>query len=199
MKNGLLALNVILTIAVGYLLFTQFTSKRSGKTEIKSSSQDSSVSHEPFRIAYFEMDSVEANFSMVKDVKAELSKKEESMNVELDKLDKDYRTKYNDYQQKAQSQTMTQVQSEMATQDLMKLQDQMKTRKQVLDQEYNDLVMRKMKDVKTKIEEFLKDYNKAKNFSYIVSYEQGLFYYKDTAYNITADVIKGLNELYKQK
>ncbi|MEI9908824.1 MAG: OmpH family outer membrane protein [Bacteroidota bacterium] len=53
--------------------------------------------------------------------------------------------------------------------------------------------------LKTKIEEFLKEYNKTKNYSYIIVYEQGLFYYKDTAYNITADVIKGLNEMYKSK
>ena len=60
-------------------------------------------------------------------------------------------------------------------------------------------MMRRMKDVKTKIENFLKEYNKTKNYSYIVSYEQGLFYYKDTAYNITSDVIRGLNEMYKSK
>jgi outer membrane protein len=73
----------------------------------------------------------------------------------------------------------------------------MKNRKQSLDQEYSDFVMRRMKDVKTKIEDFLKEYNKEKNYSYIVSYEQGLFYYKDSVYNITADVIKGLNGIYK--
>ena len=53
--------------------------------------------------------------------------------------------------------------------------------------------------MKKKIEDFLTEYNKDKNYSYIVSYEQGLFYYKDTAYNITDDVIKGLNEQYKNK
>lgn len=197
MKNGLLVLNVILLIAVGYLLYVQLSSKKSGATENKFPSKDPAISNDPFRIAYFEMDSVEANFSMVKDVKADLGKKEESINAELDIMDKNYREKVNDYQQKAQS--MSQTQSEMATQDLMKSQDQMKGRKQALDQEYNDFVMRRMKDVKTRIEEFLKDYNKTRNYSYIVSYEQGLFYYKDTAYNITADVIKGLNEIYKPK
>ena len=70
-------------------------------------------------MAYFEMDSVEANFKMVKDVKAELNKKEETINTELDRMDKSYREKVNGYQQKAKAQSMTQVQSEMATQDLM--------------------------------------------------------------------------------
>ena len=199
MKNGLLVLNIILTIAVSYLLYAQFNSKKPASSVDKPVTKDPSTNNNPFRIAYFEMDSVEANFSMVKDVKAELNKKEESINMELDKMDKSYRDKVNSYQQKAKAQSMTQVQSEMATQDLMSTQEQMKNQKQALDQEYNDFMMRRMKDVKTKIEEFLKEYNKTKNYSYIVSYEQGLFYYKDTAYNITSDVIRGLNEMYKSK
>ena len=199
MKNGLLVLTIILTVAVGYLLYAQLSSKKTDPSVARPSVKDSSTNNTPFRIAYFEMDSVEANFNMVKDVKAELNKKEELINSELDRMDKNYRDKVNSYQQKAKSQSMTQVQSEMATQDLMNTQEQMKNRKQGLEQEYNDFMVRRMKDVKTKIEEFLKDYNKTKNYSYIVSYEQGLFYYKDTAYNITSDVIRGLNEIYKSK
>ena len=199
MKNGLLVWNILLTALTGYLLFTYLGSKKNNTSNNKlaSSFPDSAWINHHFRIAYFEMDSVESNFLMVKDVKAELSKKEESMNVELDNLDKMYRNKVNSYQEKAR--TMTQPQSEMATQDIMKSQEDMKNRKQVLDQDYNDFVMRRMKDVKARIEEFLKEYNKTKGYSYIVSYEQGLFYYKDTVYNITADVIRGLNEIYRIK
>jgi outer membrane protein len=198
MKNGLLVLNIILTIAVGYLLYAQFNAKKPAKIVTESTVKNTPANSD-FRFGYFEMDSIEANFSMVKDVKTELSKKEETINTELDRMDKNYRDKVNDYQQKAKAQTMTQAQSEMATQDLMSTQEQMKNRKQALDQDYSDFMMRRMKDVKSKIEDFLKEYNKTKNYSYIVSYEQGLFYYKDTAYNITADVIKGLNEMYKSK
>ena len=201
MKSGLLILNVILAIAVAYLLYSHFNSKKSNATGVneKNAVKDTLYDSPPFSIAYFEMDSIEANFDMVKDVKAELSKKEESINIELDKMDKSYREKVNNYQQKARAQSMTQVQSEMATQDLMNAQDEIKNRKQALDQDYNDFMVRRMKDVKNKIEEFLKEYNKTRNYSYIVSYEQGLFYYKDTLYNITADVVKGLNAMYGSK
>ncbi|MBL7744864.1 MAG: OmpH family outer membrane protein [Chitinophagaceae bacterium] len=198
MKNGLMIWNVVLTLAAGYLLFNQFGSKKNvADAGSRGSGKDSSVSNAPFRIAYFEMDSVENNFQMVKDVKAEINKKEETINMELDRLDRAYKAKVGGYQSQAQS--MTQAQSEQATQDVMQMQERMKSTKQSLDQDYNDFLTRKMKDVKTKIEEFLKEYNKTKNYSYIIVYEQGLFYYKDTAYNITADVIKGLNEMYKNK
>ena len=197
MKNVLLFWNVLLTVIAGYLLFTHFSSTKEAVSVNKTHSENTSGINKSFRIAYFEMDSIESNFAMVKDVKSELSKKEDAMNLELNSMDKTYRNKVNGYQQQAQ--TLTQTQSEMATQDLMKLQEDMKSRKQMLEQDYNDFAMRRMKDVKSKIEEFLKEYNKNTDYSYIVSYEQGLFYYKDTIYNITSDIIRGLNELYKPK
>lgn len=196
MKNFLVVLNVVLLAAVGYLFYLQFSSKKSGTVNNNpEQGKDVVVSPNSFRIAYFDMDSVEKNFQMVKEVKEELNKKEDDMNNELDNLNRTYQQKANDYQGKAQS--MTQSQSESATQDLLRMQDQIKNRRQSLNQEYNDLVTRKMTDVRSKIEEFLKDYNKDKGYSYIISYEPGLFYYKDTIYNITNDVVHGLNALYK--
>lgn len=198
MKNGLLVWNVLLTLVAGYLLFTHFSSDKKAASGDKKETGAVAAVNKDFRIAYFEMDSIEANFSMVKDVKAELSRKEETMNAEMERLGKNLQEKYNYFQGQAQAGTLTETQSQAASQELKNLDDQMKNRKQLLDQEYSDFVMRRMKDVKTKIEDFLKEYNKEKNYSYIVSYEQGLFYYKDSVYNITADVIKGLNGMYKQ-
>ncbi|MBL7708590.1 MAG: OmpH family outer membrane protein [Chitinophagaceae bacterium] len=197
MKNGLLVWNVLLTLVAGYLLFTHFSSNKKTATGEKKETGAAATVNKDFRIAYFEMDSIEANFSMVKDVKAELSKKEETMNAEMERLGKNLQEKYNYFQGQAQAGSLTEAQQQAAGQELKNLDDQMKNRKQLLDQEYSDFVMRRMKDVKTKIEDFLKEYNKEKNYSYIVSYEQGLFYYKDSVYNITADVIKGLNGIYK--
>lgn len=195
MKNGLLIFNVVLLALVGILFYLHFSSPQAAKTTKTPKTEGGPASS--FRIAYFEMDSLESSFAMVKDVKNELSKKEEMINNELTRLEKNYRNKAAQYQ--AQAATMTQVQSEMATRDMMQMQQTMQTRKQSLDQEYQDYYMRKMKDVKTKIEDYLSEYNKEKGFSYIFAYEPGLFYYRDTAYNITADVIKGLNDGYTRK
>ncbi|MDQ3681929.1 MAG: OmpH family outer membrane protein [Bacteroidota bacterium] len=197
MKNGLLVLNAVLLILVGILFYLHFAGKKSSAVttaKLKTGFVDFSS---PLRIAYFEMDSIENSFAMVKDVKNELGKKEDAVNNELAGLEKKYRNKVAQYQ--SQGQTMTQVQSEMAQKDVMQMQQTMQTRKQALDQEYQDYYMRKMKDVKTKIEEFLKQYNSQKEFSYILAYDPGLFYYRDTAYNITSDLIKGLNEGYTKK
>lgn len=197
MKNISTILSVLALILIAVLFYLQFKPGNSSNVLSKSGSNDSTVNNGEFRIAYFEMDSLENNFELVKEVKNELTKKEEAINSELTRLEKNYRDKITKYQNQGAS--MTQVQSEAAQRDVMQMQQNIQNRKQALDQEYQDFYMRQMKSVKDKIEAFLKDYNESKGYSYIVAHEPGLFYYRDTAYNITQDVIKGLNEVHQKK
>ncbi len=196
MKNGLLIWNVLLTLAAGYLLIRQFSSP-SKKKDTNSSHITSGLTDGKFRMAYFEMDSISTNFELVRQVKTELAKKEEDDNARMEVLAKRFQQKFQYYQNQARDGKLSQSQSDSANQEMKRLDDEIKYTKQQLDQEYNDLMARRQNEIKSKIEAYLKEYNKDKNFSYIVSYEQGLFYYKDTIYNITTDLIRGLNEMYK--
>ena len=198
MKNGLLVWNVLLTIAAGYLLIAHFTRKKDDPI-VKDWKQDSLSASQPFRLAYFEMDSVQANAYMVKDVQAEIEKREKEYSGQLSQYEAAYRNKLQEYQQKERAGTMTQADYEKAQLDLKQLEDRLKGKRQELDQQYQDFVMRSQLNLKKAIEEFISKYNKEKQYTYIVSYEQGLFYYKDTVYNITADLVKGLNQQYKAK
>lgn len=195
MKNGLLIWNVVLTIVAGYLLVLQLGKKSNNPVPGNSSVKD--TAHSSVRIAYFEMDSVENNFNMVKDVKAEINKKDEEYTGSLSQLDWTYQKKVQDYQQKSSS--MTQVDYEKAQADLKQLGDRLKSQRQELDNKYQEFVTRLNLSLKKEIEDYIAEYNKTKKYNYIVVYEPGLFYYKDTAYNITGDVIQGLNEAYKNK
>jgi len=197
MKNGLLIWNVLLSLVAGYLLILQFNSKKSNSTGKADLSTNTVVNGKPFRMAYFEMDSVATKFDLVKELKAELNKKDEQNNRELEKLSKNFQDRYNYFQNQAQAGTLTQTQSEAASNEIKRLDEELKNRKQQLDQEYNDFMVRRQNEIKSKIEAFIKEYNKTKGYSYVVSDDPGLFYYQDSVYNITADVIKGLNELYK--
>lgn len=197
MNKGLLAWNVILTLLVGFLLVKQFGSGKTKSTKTDSKVTDAS-SNGQFRMAYFEMDTIAANFDLVKELKTELAKREDAINAEMTKRSRDIQEKINHYQDLAQKDKLSSEQSEAASREIKNMDDEMKNRRQQLDQDYNNFMMTKQNEIKSKIEDFLKEYNKTKNYSYIVSYEQGLFYYKDTAYNITADVVKGLNQKYKK-
>ncbi len=199
MKNGLLVWNILLTVVAGFLLFAHFSKKDTGTTSSMNSSKDSLSLHKPFRIAYFEMDSVQNNTSLVKDVQTEIEKKEKDFTTQLSQLEYAYQSKIQEYQQKEKNGTMTQADYEKAQTDVRQLESRIKNKKQELDQQYQEFMMRSQLNLKKTIEEFIAEYNKTKEYSYIVAYEQGLFYYKDTVYNITGDVVKGLNAQYKSK
>lgn len=195
-KNGMIIWNVALSLVAGWLLFQQLSGSNAGGGLRKSRSDAPAGA---FRMAYFEMDSVAANFELVKELKTEMLKREESINAEMDKMARNLQQKYNYYQEQANTGVMNQAQSEAAGRDMKNLDDQIKNRKQALDAEYGDFVMRRQNEIKSKIEAFLAEYNKGQDFSYIISYEPGLFYYKDKAYDITDDLVKGLNEKYKKQ
>ena len=192
MKNGLI-FNWILLVLVGVLFYLHFSS--TGKNNaVKPVEIQSSSNQGQFRIGYFEMDSVSNSFAMVKEVKSDLSKEEDKMNTNLSHLQKMYNDKLAHYQ--TQATQMTQIQSEQANREMLQLQETIRGQKQEMDQKYQDYYMRKMQDVKNKIVDFLKEYNKTKGYSYIFGYEPGFIYYRDTIYNITKDLVKGLNDHY---
>ncbi|MES1218661.1 MAG: OmpH family outer membrane protein [Bacteroidota bacterium] len=199
MKNVSLILNIVLLAAVGFLYYQYYTHTPSTSPIDKIVRKEISpaTANAACKIAYFEMDSVESNCEMVHEVKAELKKKDEANMTELSKTDQQIREKMAEYQNQAN--TMTQAQGEMAQQDLMQRQQKLQSRKQELDQEYQGLYMRLNTDMKSKIEGFLNEYNKDNAYSYIFAYESGLFFYKDSAYNITRDVVSGLNAMYKSQ
>lgn len=197
MKNALLGLNLVLLAAVGVLFYLHFSSGKKGM-DSKHTPSATNVPMSPgdCRIAYFDMDSINNSFVLIKNVKNELSKEEEKINSTLTNLQKTYNDRITHYQ--GQQQSMSAVESEKANRDILQLQDRIRTTKQDMEQKYQDLYMRKMQDVKAKVEDYLKEYNKDKGFAYILAYEPGFIFYRDTALNITADVITGLNEKYKK-
>ncbi|MFM7672124.1 MAG: OmpH family outer membrane protein [Bacteroidota bacterium] len=193
MNRSFLIWNIVLTLVCGYLLYLNGSSRGSAVAAPNSPKGATAG----FQMAYFEMDSIAAHFDMVKELKTEMTKREDAIKSELDRLGKSMQQKLNDYQQQAKSGTMTQEQSDAASRDMRNMDDNLKSRQQSLESDYSDYVLRRQNEIKTRIEDFLKEFNKNSKYSYIVSYEPGLFYYKDTAHNITQNLIEGLNRQYK--
>jgi outer membrane protein len=199
MKNGLIVWNVLLSLIVGFLVVIYFNSRKGNVPASKKNTEDTVALTNQFRMAYFEMDSVAANFILVKELKSELTKKEDAINEEMSNRNKAIQQKYTYYQNLDQSGKLSDPQREAAGKELKDMDEEMKNRKQQLDQDYNSFMVTRQNEIKSKIEAYIREYNKTKNFSYVVSDDPGLFYFQDTAFNITADVIKGLNEMYKPK
>ncbi|MBK8952128.1 MAG: OmpH family outer membrane protein [Chitinophagaceae bacterium] len=129
----------------------------------------------------------------------ELKSKENAIETEVTNGTRNLQQKFNYYQNLDKEGKLTPEQAQNATLELKKMEEEVATRKNKLEQEYMDYRTRRQNDIKTKIESFIKDFNKGRGYTFVVSDDPGLFYYRDTTFNITKDVIRGLNEMYKEE
>lgn len=195
MKYLSLVLSAVATLISGYLL-VQHTSKNSGNTHSGTKTEAAAEAGADFKIAYFDIDSLQNKYEYFKDALAQLKSKEENMNKELSGLERSYQKKINEWQQKGAS--MSQSEADAVQREYGQMQQNYQQRRLTLEQQLENLKMDYKKNIKTKIEDYLRDFNKDKGYAYIISYEPELMFYRDTAYNITEQIIQGLNAEYKK-
>ena len=194
MKNSSFYINTTLAIAIAILFYLHFSSK---KTTAPASTSNSVVASGNFKIGYFEMDSIENHYEYFKEVRNTLRGKEQDNSRQLAEMKNTFVAKYQELQKTAQS--MTQAELAGKQQELSQMEKTFQNKEQMMNQELQNESFKRLQEVKKKIEDFLKDYNKDKGFSYIMTNSPDLIYLKDTVYNITGDLIVGLNSQYKKK
>ena len=145
------------------------------------------------KVAYIDLDSLQNNYTYYKKVKTEFERKQAAANDEISGMQKRYQNRAMQLQQKGA--TMTQPEQEAAMQEINKMQQDLQSRKQVIDNDLYNYNSKMKEDILTRIQDYLKQYNKDGRYSYIFSYEPGFMFYKDSTLNITQDVIAGLNQL----
>ncbi|MBL7760915.1 MAG: OmpH family outer membrane protein [Sediminibacterium sp.] len=194
MKNATLGFNVVIALAVAVLFYFQFSGK---KTAAVNDGAAKAAPAGSFRIAYFESDSIQNNFEYFKEIKRTLEAKDQANSKQLNELKTVFTNKYQELQRSAQS--LSQAELANKQQELEQMQRTYQGKEQMMAQEMQDESFKKLQDVKKKIETYLTEYNKDKGYAFIFSSAPEFMYLKDTAYNITDDVVKGLNKLYPKK
>ncbi len=193
-KNVTIGLNIILVLAVAILFYLHFSSGKSGGASTVSSK---GVPSGNFRIAYFEGDSIQTQFEYFKEVQNELQVKGQANSKQLGEMKNIFAAKYQEFQKL--SQTLSQAELAGKQQELMQMEKAFQGKEKMLSDEFQEDQFKKLQDVKKKIEDYLKEYNKDKGYAFIFSNSPDLIYLKDSVYDITPDVIKGLNAQYKKK
>ena len=190
MKQNAWLVNGILAVAVIVLYVLHFSAPSSQVSQVTEKGAST-------KVAYFEIDSIQNNYEFFKEVKAALLLKDQENAKQLNNLKNDYVSKYQDLQKNGA--LLSQAEVANRQQDLMKAEKNYQSKEQQLSQELQEESFKRLQEVKKKIEVYLNEYNKGKQFAYILSSNPDLMYYKDTAYDITADIVKGLNAAYKPK
>jgi outer membrane protein len=195
MKNILLIINIILIFLVGYLYYLHFNNTKTPTIQNVQNKPATELKNAP-RVAYIDLDSLQNNYTYYKKIKTEFERKQASANDEISGMQKKYQTRAMQLQQKGT--TMTQPEQEAAMQEMNKMQQDLQSRKQEIDNDLYNYNSKMKEDILTRIQDYLKQYNKDGRYSYIFSYEPGFMFYKDSTLNITPDVIAGLNDLYSE-
>ncbi len=198
MKHFSLILNVVLLLLVGYLYFDKFSSsKRStGLSAAAQKCKDSTKNHGN-KVAYIDLDSLQSSYEYYKVLKADFEKQQANSNNQVADLQRRYQARAMQLQQKGA--TMNQQEQEAAMKEINQMQQGLQAKKQELDNALYNANSKMKEDILKKIQDFLKVYNSDGRYDYVFSYEPGFMFYKDSALNITPDVINGLNDLYKKE
>ena len=194
MKNFITGLSVATAIGVAVLFYLHFSSS---KTPSAATGSTSNANTGGFRIAYFESDSIQNNFEYFKEVRSALQVKDQANAKQLNELKNVFTNKYQELQRIGQNLSQAELASKQ--QELVQMERTYQGKEQMMAQEMQDESFKKLQDVKKKIEDFLKEYNKDKGYAYIFSSAPEFMYLKDSAFNITDDLVKGLNKLYPKK
>ncbi|MBA4166134.1 MAG: OmpH family outer membrane protein [Chitinophagaceae bacterium] len=193
MKNISTYLSLLALVLIGVLFYLHFSPPKNDHEHIAKPAGNESAH---FRIAYFDIDSLQNNYQYFKDVSGQIKKKEGDITAQLSSLQDSYQKRIKELQ--AKSSTMTQTEGEAAQREYTQMQQKYQQRQMAMEQDLKKIQIDMMTDVRNKIENYLKEYNKQHGYAFILSYEPGfMLYYKDSTYDITNDVIAGLNEEYK--
>jgi outer membrane protein len=199
MKYISIFLSVAALALVGVVFFTQNRQITQLKKQVDGSRQSVGGSGGvTFKIAYFDLDTLQARYEFMKDVKNQAVDRENAINQDLASLDRKNQVQIEEWRQKGNA--MTQAEAEDANRKYQEMQQEFASHKQELEQKLYKFQQDRLTEIRKKIEDFIKEYNKGKSFAYIIAYDNAnsIIYNKDTLYNITNDLVNGLNAEYKK-
>lgn len=193
MKNLSLVLNAILILAVGILYYLHFSSKTSSTVKAKSTINSTTATGARPPIAYVELDSLNERITFIKTKRKELEAEQRAIENEWENGYKGLENQRNNFLKKGAAITQEEIQQFQGV--LIQQQQQIDGKKQALSQKLSEKSYKFLEGIQKQLKEFLEEYNKEKNYMYIFTTGTGLDYmvYKDSALNITADVIEGMN------
>ena len=193
MKNINLLLNIVLTLAV-VLLFALYFNGKKGSSDVAGNVAAGSAN---MRIAYFNSDSIMANYQLVKDEKAKMEQDMKSAEDQFAAEQKQFQKDVEEFQARAQFLTITDKEAREAK--LGRKQQELAQLEQTLSNQLAENESAVTKRIFDSMKGFMDDYAKKNKFTYVLSYARGgQVWYADSTLDITSDMLKHLNEDYKK-
>jgi outer membrane protein len=153
----------------------------------------------PNKIAYVNIDTFQANYEPMKVKSEDFRKRQEAMENELQRSYQQMQSDAEQVQKKAEANTLTQSEYESAQKRLYQMQKSFESRKQSLTEQLMKDQEDFNKELKTKLDAFLDEYNKTRHYDYILSYSYAgsSILYVNKELDITKDIVEGMNAAAK--
>lgn len=151
------------------------------------------------KIAYVEVDSIMSQYKFCKEYSLILQKKGQNIQNTLAQKQQALQAAAANFQQKVQQNAYTREQAEGVNASLQKQNNDLQILNQRLSAEFQNETDQFNKALRDSIQHYLASYNKDKKYSIIFSKQGDNLLYADKAYDITNEVINGLNKAYKGK
>ncbi len=197
-----LAISLILSVAVGYLLFKKPTAGATtvGNEQVEvAPALQSEGGPKPTVLAYINGDTLNAQYKYIVEKTNQLNGRmdaaEKKIKAEYAKRQKELQT----WEEYAQKNKLTPEEQQTAAEELQRLQTEMQAIEErehgTLVQQEEELQKELMKRVNTYVEKFAKE----KGLDYVVNYQSGFQFilYGNKGYDITSEVVAGLNAEYE--
>ena len=149
------------------------------------------------KIAYVEVDSIMSQYKFCKEYSLILQKKSQNIENTLAAKQNSLQAAAAKFQQDVQNNKYTQQQAEAVQANLQKQGADLQALQQRLGAEFQNETNTFNKALRDSIQHYLAAYNKDKKYGLILSKASDNILYADKAYDITNEVIAGLNKAYK--
>lgn len=150
------------------------------------------------KIAYVEVDSISSQYQFSRDIEKLLNAKNANISKTLSAKQQALQQAYNNFMQNARANKYTQEQAQQLQAGIQQQANEGQELEQRLKNEFAQEQAKYQKAFNDSVEHFIQAYNKDKKYSYILM-KGGMvntILYADKAYDITNDVVKGLNKAY---
>ena len=191
---------ILRTVALAFVATMSMTScdKSNPQMDQKANASAKAAAGD-MKIAYVEVDSIMSQYKFCKEYSLILQKKGQNIQNTLAQKQQALQAAAANFQQKVQQNAYTREQAEGVNASLQKQNNDLQILNQRLSAEFQNETDQFNKALRDSIQHYLASYNKDKKYSIIFSKQGDNLLYADKAYDITNEIIAGLNKAYKGK
>lgn len=194
-------LSAIALLGVIILFILHFSSKPkdAGTASATKSVTPTAATGAAVKVAYIDIDTFEANYENLKQKQEEFRRQKEAMEKELQRSAAQMQQDAAEAQRKYQSGSLTETEAQATSKRLQQMQQTLETRSASMSSQFEEKLQAFNRELYNSMHDYLDEYSKEHGYDYVISTSRSnpIVLYGNGAYDITREVISGMNELKK--